>query len=293
LVIPDDSTIAAAFETGQTDYYGGSQPNRPKLDKWKNIKGINVRTGSNYYHRIFMLRTDRPPFNDVRVRQAIDLCVDRQDIIDKIAFGYGKFAGPVVPDMERYALPQEEIREFYKVDIEKAKQLLAAAGYENGLDVEIKVESAADLSKLSQIVAQHLAKAGIKARLTLQELGAYLATLYAGNFDMTCYYNLAFDEPDRPLCQWFSKGQAGISFSGYNNPTADEWIWKERSEFDPEKRRQIILDAQRFFITEHRPQISTQTDVGYGAHWNYLRGVDENINRGAYLALGLHTWLAK
>jgi len=293
LIIPDDSTLNAAFKTGRLDSYWG-QPNRVKVDDWKNIKGIRVRTGRNYWHRTFMLRVDRPPFNDIRVRQAIDLSIDREDIIDKMAFGYGKFAGPVVPDIVRYALPQEELRDFYKVDIAQAKQLLAAAGYENGLDVELKVESVADLSKLSQIVVQHLAKAGINAKIVLQELGLYLAqTLYAGNFEMTCYYNLPYEEPDRPLCQWFSKGQAGFSFSGYNNPVADEWVMKERSEFDPEKRRQIILDAQRFFINEHGPQISTATDTGYGASWDWVHGVDENINRGAFLLLGVHNWLTE
>jgi len=294
LVIPDDSTIAKAFETGQTVSYGGSQPNRPKVDRWKNIKGIRVRGGNNYWHRTFMLKTAKPPFDDVRVREAVDLAIDRQDIIDKMAFGYGKVSGPIVPDMVRYALPQEELREFYKVDIAKAKQLLSAAGYENGLDVELKVESVADLSKLAQIVAQHLGKTGINCKLTLQELGIFLAqTMYAGNFEMMCYYNLPYEHPDRPLLQWHSKGQAGISFSGYNNPEADEWIRKERSEFDPEKRRQIILDAQRFFINEHGPQISTETDTGYGASWDYIHGVDENINRGQFLLLGVHNWLTE
>jgi len=294
LVIPDESTITKAFETGQTDSYGGSEPNRPKVDRWKNIKGINVRTGRNYWHRTFMLKTDKPPFNDIRVRKAIDLAIDRQDIIDKMAFGYGKVSGPIVPDMERYALPQEELREFYKVDIAQAKQLLAAAGHENGLDIELKVENVADLSKLAQIVAQHLAKAGINAKLVLQELGIFLAqTMYAGNFEMMCYYNLPYEHPDRPLLQWHTKGQAGISFSGYSNPEADEWIRKERSEFDPEKRRQIILDAQRFFISEHGPQISTATDTGYGASWDWVHGVDENINRGAFLLLGVHNWLTE
>ena len=293
-VIPDEATITKAFETGQTDGYGGSEPWRYNVDRWKNIQGIHVVTGPNYWHRAFMLRTDKPPFNDIRVRQAIDLCVDRQDLIDKMAFGYGSFAGPIVPDMKRYALPQEELRDFYKVDIAQAKQLLAAAGYENGLDVELKVQNVADLSKLSQIVVQHLGKAGINCKLVLQELGIHLAqTLFPGNFEITCYYNLPYEEPDRPLCQWYSKGQSGTSFSGYRNPEADEWVMKERSELDPEKRRQIILDAQRFLITEHGPQISTITNTGYGAYWDWVHGVDENINRGSFLLLGVHNWLTE
>lgn len=293
LVIPDESTITQAFNTKQLDYYGGSQPNRMKVDQWKNIEGIVIRQGDNYWHRTFMLKVDRPPFNDVRVRKALDLALDRQDFIDKMAFGDGKVAGPIVPDLRPWSLPQEELREFYKLDLATAKQLLSAAGYEDGLDVELKVQNVADLSRLCEIAKGHLAKAGIRCTLNLQELGVHLAqTLYPGNFTMTCYYNLPYTEPDRPLCQWFSKGQAGISFSGYNSAEADEWIWKERSEFNLDKRVQIVHEAQRFFMREHGPQISTITDTGYGAYWEWLRGIDENLGRGSFLLLGVHEWLA-
>jgi len=292
-IITDDSTMNAAFKTGQLDSYWG-QPRRPKVDDWKTINGIRVRQYNNFWHRTFMMMVDKPPFNDARVREAIDLCVDREDFIAKMSFGYGSFSGPIVPDMKTYALPQDELRDFYKVDVEKAKQLLAAAGYENGLDFELKVENVSDLSKAAQIFTEQVGKAGITAKITLQELGLFLAqTMYARNFEMMLYYNLPYEEPDRPLCQWFSKGQAGFSFSGYNNATADDWVNKERAEMDPEKRRQIILDAQRFFLTERGPQINLMTDTGYGASWTWVHGIDENINRGAFLLQGASYWLTE
>lgn len=254
-VIPDEGTITQAFETKRHDAYSGGEPNPLKVKHWLTIDGIVVRKYWNYWRRTFMLRVDKPPFNDIRVREAIDLALDRQDFMDKMWFGEGKIAGPIVPDLEPFSLPQEEVDAFYKPDPAKAKALLAAAGYEDGLDVELSVEKSSDLSKYAEIAKEHLAKVGINAKLTIQEIGVYLAqTLYPGNFEMTCYYNLPYVEPDRPLCQWFSKGQAGISFSGYNNPEADEWIWKERSEFDFDKRVAIIHDAQRFFMKEHGPQ---------------------------------------
>jgi peptide/nickel transport system substrate-binding protein len=263
-----------------------------KVEEWKRIKGINVRTGPNFWRRTFMLRVDKPPFNDIRVRRALDIAIDRQDLIAKMAFGDGKIAGPVVPDLRPWALPQQEVDEFYRRDVAQAKQLLSAAGYADGFDVELKVQSVADLSKFSTVVMGHLEEVGIRCKLLLQELGIHLAqTLYPGNFQMTCFYNLPYSEPDRPLCQWFSKGQAGISFSGYSNAEADDWIWKERSEFDPDKRTQIILDAQRFFMEEYGPQIGTISDTGYGAYWNWLHGIDDNIGRGSYIDLGIHYWL--
>ncbi len=287
-IMSDEAALAQAFLTGRHDAYAGTAPNRLKVEQWKTVKGINVRTGPNFWRRTFMLRVDKSPFNDPRVRQALDIAIDRQDLIDKMAFGDARIAGPVVPDLRPWALPQEELDEFYKTDRAQAKQLLSAAGYPDGLDVELKVQSVADLSKLSTVVTGHLAEVGIRCKLELQELGLHLAqTLYPGNFEMTCFYNLPYSEPDRPLCQWFSKGQAGITFSGYNNPEADDWIWKERAEFDPDKRTQIILDAQRFFMKEYGPQISTISDTGYGAYWDWLHGIDANVGRGTYFDLGV------
>jgi ABC-type transport system substrate-binding protein len=291
-IMSDESALSQAFATGRHDAYAGTAPTRMKVEEWKRIKGVNVRTGPNFWRRTFMLRVDKPPFNDSRVRQALDTALDRPDLITKMAFGDGKIAGPIVPDLRPWALPQDEVDAFYRRDVAQAKQLLAAAGYEDGLDVELKVQSVADLSKFSTIAMGHLQEVGIRCKLVIQELGLHLAqTLYPGNFEMTCYYNLPYSEPDRPLCQWFSKGQAGISFSGYRSAEADDWIWKERSEFEPDKRTQIILDAQRFFMKEHGPQVGTVSDTGYGAYWQWLHGIDANLGRGTYLDLGVHYWL--
>jgi peptide/nickel transport system substrate-binding protein len=300
LVIPDASTLDAAFSAGNLDSHiaNGSPLNKPKVDQWKNVKGMVIREYPNWWRRTFLLKVDRPPFDDKRVRKAIDLALDRQDFMDKMWFGEGKIAGPVVPDLVPWSLPQEEVDAFYKLDRTEAVQLLSAAGHEDGLDVELTVENVSDLSQYAEVTKEQLSKIGINCKIVLQELGIYLGqTLYPGNFEMTCYYNLPYDEPDRPLCQWFSKGQAGASFSGYNNPEADEWIWKERSEFDPERRLEIIHDAQRFFMTEHGPQISTHTDRGYAAWWDWLHGEDQQRKgfrtRGAFSGLGVTTWLTE
>ena len=114
------------------------------------------------------------------------------------------------------------------------------------------------MQKFATVVKEQLAKVNINMNIIPKELGTYLAqNLYGRNFQGTMYYNLPYVEPDRPLCAYYSKGQAGFSFSGYSNPAIDAWIEKERAEFDNDTRRQIILDAQREMIKEHGPQINT------------------------------------
>lgn len=270
LVIPDNSTLLQAFKTKQHDICGWliDRLTQPEME---NLDGVVLRESPNLYTPALIVKVDEPPFDDERVREAVDLAIDRQDIIDKMNFGEGKFAGPIVGDLEFWALPQEELREFYKVDIEKAKQLLSAAGHADGLEVDLVVENIVTLPKLAEVFKEHFSKIGLKVNLVVKELGVYLAQhLYARNFKMTIYLNLPWSDPDTPLLNWFSEGPPGFSFTGYNNPEMDEWIWKERSEFDAEKRQAIVRDAQRAMIREHGPQFPLTTQVFRSAAWDWV-----------------------
>jgi ABC-type transport system substrate-binding protein len=81
------------------------------------------------------MRTDKPPFNDVRVRQAISLAMDRKGMIDAVLEGQGAINGPVPAALSEWALPIGELGEgakYYRHDPTEAKRLLAAAGHPNG-----------------------------------------------------------------------------------------------------------------------------------------------------------------
>lgn len=292
-LIPDVSTLYQAFRTKQHDSCGATL-DKLKVEELQNTPGVIVRDSPNYWTRCLLLRVDKPPFTDRRLWQAVDLAVDRQDLIDKMAFGEGRFNGPVSPYLEYWCLPQEEVREFYKTDIAEAKRLMAAAGYEDGLEVDAPVMNTANLTKDAEIVREHLAKIGIRLNIQVRDIAVLLAQhLYAGNFQMLWFYNLPYVEPDRPLCQWFSKGIAGLSFTGYYSEEMDNWIWRERSEFDPEKRREIVLDAQRAMMREHGPQINTYTPRGWAARWDWVHTLREGAGMGLTSRnfLGIDTWM--
>jgi len=143
-------------------------------------------------------------------------------------------------------------------------------------------------------VKEQLAKAGVNMKLQLVELAGYLArNLYGRDFQGTWYYNLPYVEPDRPLCAYYSKGQAGFSFSGYSNPSIDAWIEKERAEFDNDKRQQIILDAQREMIKEHGPQINTYIPQGWVAYRDWVHGIEKTVDIGAWAYLGIDAWVTE
>jgi peptide/nickel transport system substrate-binding protein len=291
VIILDYSTLLQAFKTGQHDY-NGALLDKLKVEELQKIDHVVVIKAPNFWRHCLLLRVDRPPLNDQRVWEAIDLAVDRDDLINKMAFGEGKYTGPVPADLEYYSLPQDELRDFYKVDLTKAKELLSAAGYPDGFELDTPVENVTDMTKCAEVVKEHLAKIGVRTNLQPKELGVYLAQhLYASEFEATWYYNLPYLEPDRPLCQYYTRGQAGFSFSKYSNPKMDEWVEKERAEFDNEKRREIILAAQREMIGEHGPQINTYIPQAWAAYWDWVHGPETTVDLGAWSYLGIDVWM--
>jgi peptide/nickel transport system substrate-binding protein len=288
--ILDSSTCLQAFETGQHDYTAVSL-DKLKVERLQTDSNNVILDAPNFWRHTLLLRVDQDPFKDPRTWEAIDLAVDRQDLIDKMAFGEGKFTGPVPISLTQYTLPEDELRDFYRVDIQKAKQLLSAAGFDNGLTFECPVENVVDMQKFSTVVKDQLAKVNITMNLVPRELGVFLAqNMYARNFQGMTYYNLPYVEPDRPLCQYYSKGQAGFSFSGYSNPAMDAWVEKERAEFDNEVRAQIIKDAQREMIKEHGPQINTYIPNAWAAFKKWVHGVDKVVGIGAWSYLNIDIW---
>ena len=295
IIMTDDAALFQSFRTKRHDFCGAAL-DKLKVEELSGINHVVVRKAPNYWNRCLLLRVDRPPFDDERMRKAVDLAVDRQDLIDKAAFGEGFFSGPVSPSLEYWTLPQEEVREFYKMDLTEAKRLVEAAGYGDGVEVDVPVMNVQNLTKDAAIVKEHLAKVGITLNIQPKDIAILLAQyLYAGNFQMLWFYNLPYVEPDRPICQWFSKGIAGISFTGYNNPAMDDWVWKERSEFDPQKRREIVLDAQRAMIREHGPQINTYSPQSWIATWDWIRSLtpERGVGLTSRTFLGVDGWMTE
>ena len=290
-IMLDASTCLQAFETGQHDYTTVSL-DKLKVERLQSLPHVVILEAPNFWRHTLLLRVDQDPFKDPRTWEAIDLAVDRSDLIDKMAFGEGQYTGPVPASLTQYTLPQDELRDFYKVDLTKAKQLLSAAGFADGLSFDGYLENVVDMQKFATVVKEQLAQINMNMNIIPRELGTYLAqNLYGRNFQGTMYYNLPYVEPDRPLCAYYSKGQAGFSFSGYSNPAIDAWVEKQRVEFDNDKRRQIILDAQRDMLKEHGPQINTYIPTAWAAFKDWVHGVEPNIGIGAWAYLNIDNWV--
>ncbi len=273
IVITEGSSLLAAFRSGQHDVNGAVLTKADAEDLAENDDFIVDKFPSLFYPVIHMKM--RPPFNEPRVREAIDLALDRDDFINVIWSGEGLYNGPIQAPQVKWALSQEELRAFYRHDLARAKQLLTEAGFPDGFKVKMKLPKlpgAAIVGDMAVLIKDQLSRVNIDIQLDEVELGTYIANvILPGNFDMTFFPNLPYQEPDRPLSFYHSLGVTGTgNWTNYTNPELDKLIDAQAEEFDVEKRQEIILQAQRLILPEHGPQLTLPGSFGYAARWTHV-----------------------
>lgn len=221
--------------------------------KQKRPRLQSIEMPSNVMSDIAM-RTDRPPFDDVRVRQAISLAVNRQGLLDATE-GKGLFNAPVPAALSDWSLPINQLGEgakYYRHDPAEARRLLAAAGYPKGFPASVcfATYGSSNLVDNMQLVLKYLKDVGIDARLDQKEYAAYVATCRLGKYDSMMYGPLApFLEPDNFLYSQYHSGEPR-NRSFVRDPVLDDMLIRQRRTFDVAKRRDIFHDIQRYLAKQ-------------------------------------------
>ncbi len=211
----------------------------------------------------FTMRVDQKPFADVRVRQAMRLLVDRQQMIDQALSGFGRLGndlyGPFDPDYLGNELPQR------RQDVDQARALLKAAGYD-GLQVDLTTSTAVGTGGVesANLFVQQAALAGVQVRVNKVDSSVfygsqYLSWLFAQDFWSTRLYlsqAIACALPTSPYNE-----------THFSDPRFADLIGAARRSTDPARRRTLMQDAQRieyetggFIIWAFANQVD-----GYGA----------------------------
>jgi peptide/nickel transport system substrate-binding protein len=184
VVDEDNASRTAAFLAGKFDL-GWENPGTINRSDWVQIADTlktrrpGLKTAeftSNVVSDVFM-RTDKPPFNDPRVRQAVSLAIDRKGFIDATLEGVGVVNGPMAAALADWALPIAELGEgarYYRYDPAEAKRLLAAAGHPKGFQASVcfATYGSTQLVDQMQLVLKYLKDVGIDAKLDQKEYGA-------------------------------------------------------------------------------------------------------------------------
>jgi len=253
LVMEDDTAGLAAYRTGQLDcgpwhWWAVRQPDVGPLKK-SHPQLVYQDFLSNVTHVIWM-RTDKPPFNDVRVRRAISHAIDRQAVIESVFL-----KGEPTPAVSR-GLPEWSLRidqlgpgaQYYRHDPKEARRLLAEAGFPSGLKTQLNFTGGfgADLVDAVQVVQRQLKESGIQAETKLQEFGVYASTTALGKFEGMAMgpFGIAW-EPHIVLYGMYMPEQPRNS-SHVADPKIIAMLKEEMRTRDLEARRRLISDIQRY-----------------------------------------------
>jgi ABC-type transport system substrate-binding protein len=256
--VADFTTAVQAFRAGQLDEGPSASLTLKELNAMKQadpgLQIIRSRSRTNWMELMFDL--GKPPFNDLRVRQAFQLALDRPSIYETVFEGLGFYQAPLMlPDLE-WILPEDELKsKWFKRDVAGAKQLLAQAGFPNGLDVEITHMVYSQLWNAdAELEVAQLKEAGIRATLKPLDLPVYIGTIRTegSGYQVSHATNFMSAAPNAFL---FSNlhSTGSQNFSKLKDPKVDELIEKQSVIRDLAGRKAALADLQRYLLDQVVP----------------------------------------
>jgi ABC-type transport system substrate-binding protein len=248
-IIPEDLTAVLEFETGHLDVLQipSSEYHRYTTDPaWRDL--VYGRPGLNSYY--LGLNCARPPFNDLRVRQAVNHAIDRRHILSTVFEKRGVLAsGPIPPGLwKNTLLPQTATG--YSYDPKKARELIRAAGAE-GKTITIYISADPEVLDIVEVIQGYLAKVGLKAEITQLDWSAFKHAVNEGESD-AFWLSWWADYPDPenfllPLFHSKSVG-AGGNRTRCNDTELDQLIEIAQRTMDERQRYRLYRQAEERII---------------------------------------------
>ena len=251
----DQATTERMFEAGELDLVYNFQADQKKFleEKLGKDQVLAAPDLSSYY---YVLDSRKPPFDDVRVRQAFSMAVDRDFLSDKIFSGTQLPAYSFVPEgIAGYTPATPEWASLDQLDREdKAKELLKEAGYGEGgkpLKVDIRFNTNENHKKVATAVADMWKALG--AEVTIQNLDVkshYAYLQEGGSFDVArAGWQADYADPENFLNLLVSSNKT-FNYGHYTNAKFDELMKASYEERDHAKRLQILHDAEQIAMDE-------------------------------------------
>jgi peptide/nickel transport system substrate-binding protein len=246
-----------------------------------------VRGGGGF--SAVILNTRKPPFNDVRVRRAAALAVDKQEVVLGVWRGFGQPVNQLMPPNSSFFFKVPDRR----ADVEQAKRLLAEAGVPRGFKLVHTVGQVSNLVPAAQVFQAQLGRAGVDVSLEVMDWAAYIKRQRAVDFVSTNTGLFPKGDPDDAYFRYFhSKGGANELSGGYANATVDRLLEEAEATVDEKKRGELYARAVEIIQDEVPVIITALGDAAVG--WRAaVKGFEPHIiGIFAYPGGGLpHTWL--
>ena len=289
-VLEEEDARVAGLRAGSLDY---AFLTHDAVQRLRNEKHLVITSRPRTYLYAFVINRQRKPWSDPRVRQAISLATNREEIVEKVFSGGATVAGPIPQGFGEWALAGEELRsKWVKPDVAKAKQLLREAGVPEGQPLDLLVTPFnQNFPGLAVVFAEQLKQIGLAAKIRQVEQGVFLKEVQPPNFNYDIQANAytARHDPDGYVYNGFHSTTRNAA--GYNNPKVDELLVKARTTIDVAQRKALYHDVQRLLLDD-APNVWLCNDNVTEALQSHVKGYAQSAF--TYRAWGLkHAWLDK
>ena len=285
----DTSAAVAAFLSGQTDVLSGAIASLTLTDT--DIKTVTNQmgdkaymisaSGGNFTH--LRINTKRAPFDNVKMRQAVNLAIDRQQIIDSTIPGGAEISGPVPPALaDGGAQTLDELakvpgyRQPKDQDLAAAKKLVQEAGFD-GVTIDMNTSgSTPETADRASLIKEQLKKIGINVNIKLNaNYQDHLNEMLADKFNITLTGHGASPDFDEYIYKHYhSKGAR--NYYKFSDPKWDELADKQRFAVSPEERKKAVKDAAAYH-QEIVPNVMIYASLNQNIYRSYAHGFGKPV----------------
>jgi peptide/nickel transport system substrate-binding protein len=294
--ITDDSVRVAAIRTARVDLISGLgwqftsslDKSTPELKKYP---WVYAGAGS------IGMRCDKKPFNDIRVRRAMNMAIDRKAFVQSMFGGNGVILSfPFYHDWpETLYTPIEKLpksaRELFEYNPEKAKKLLAEAGYPNGFKTNCYVPSIAVETDWMQLIANYWAKIGVECKLDVREYSSYQSATLAGHHDQMAHRVNTCGTPHGGLAKVAGENSAWNLARWKDKEFMDNY-WKSLAEPN-KKKRDKMLKEMNIRMIDQSPMVLLPARYRFTYTWPWVKNFHGENSFHAYGRgpVWMHIWI--
>jgi peptide/nickel transport system substrate-binding protein len=258
-VLSDEQTRVAALRSGEVD--GGTFTPDVVLTL-ENDDSLEVLSGLTASPRVIHFNTTTEvPWRDARVRRAISLAVDRQEIIDNVYGGNAEFTNAVPPGYGDFPLPNETLAEAYTPNLEEAQALMAEAGFEGGFDVTLQAIAAPrEYTQIAEVVREQLRPLNINVTVEPLEIGTFAANIGEGNFEWASTGRGMRGDPSGFVVDFRNGTNLNVAWfgDGWNDDDINQWydealattVHEERVALYHQIQQRLIDDAVNIYTVQ-------------------------------------------
>ena len=239
--IADQNAALAALQAGDVDVVAGVGLGPESVEVVRRSPSLQVIVGESTSDVILALNNSRKPYSDVRVRRAITHAINKDEVLKGAMFGFGRVLGTNIDPLNPYFVDMSRAVPY---NAEKARHLLAEAGYPNGFEAVLKVPPQYPYTVRSgEVILGQFAKIGIRVKLEQIEWGQWLDRIYKNaDYDMTIIGHAeAWDEGNY--------ANPGYYFR-YDSPRFQEVYRQAQVTLDEKTRRALYLELQKIMVEE-------------------------------------------